>query len=220
MFKIETHLHTTEASPCSQVDAAEMVRLYAEAGYKTVIITDHFKQKYLDAFGCDTWSDAVDRFFLGYRNAKAAGEKLGVNVIIGAEFELGNIPNHYLTYGITPEIVKKNPEIANLPAEEFYRYMHENGVFVVQAHPYRDCGSFPTPDCVDGFEIYNSNPRHTDFSEKSEATAREHKLFVTAGSDAHRLNDYAMSGMISKKEIKTAEEFVAFVKSGEGELIR
>ncbi|MBQ8003571.1 MAG: PHP domain-containing protein [Oscillospiraceae bacterium] len=220
MFKTETHLHTSEASPCSHVDAAEMVRLYHEAGYKTVIITDHLKQKYLDAFEESSWEKAVERFFLGYRNAKEAGDKLGVNVLMGAEFELGKIPNHYLVYGITPEILVANPNIYNVTAKEFYEVMKRNGVFVVQAHPYRDGGSFPTPDCADGFEIYNSNPRHTDFSEKSEATAKEHNLYVTAGSDAHRLNDYGISGMLSENEIKTIEEFIELVKSGKGQLIR
>lgn len=220
MFKIEPHLHTAESSRCSKVEAAEMVRLYAEAGYKTVIITDHMKENYFVRSESDTWDEQVDRLFLGYHNAAAVAEKYGVNVLLGVEFELGKIPNHYLTYGITEELVRANPDICSLSAQDFYRLMKENDVFVIQAHPNRDHGSFPTPDAADGFEIYNSNPRHDDYSEKSEADAKEYNLLVTAGSDAHRLDDFALSGMLSENEIKTIEDFINLVKSGKGELIR
>lgn len=220
MFKIETHLHTAESSRCGKVEAAEMVRLYAEAGYKTVIVTDHMKSNYFRTSEDDTWEDEVDRLLLGYRNAAAVAEKYGVNVIMGVEFELGKIPNHYLTYGITEELMKANPDICNMTAQDFYRLMNDNGVFVIQAHPNRDNASFPTPDAADGFEIYNSNPRHDDYSEKSEADAKKYNMLVTSGSDAHRLDDLALGGMLSEKEIKTTEDFVALVRSGKGELIR
>ncbi len=32
MYKYETHAHTSEVSGCSNVEAQELVRLYAEAG--------------------------------------------------------------------------------------------------------------------------------------------------------------------------------------------
>ena len=35
MFKTETHLHTSEISPCGKISAKEMVKRYHEAGYKT-----------------------------------------------------------------------------------------------------------------------------------------------------------------------------------------
>ena len=42
MYKIETHAHTMETSPCGRVGAAEMMALYKEKGYSCVIITDHY----------------------------------------------------------------------------------------------------------------------------------------------------------------------------------
>ncbi len=220
MYKIETHLHTAESSPCSKLTAAEMVELYHKAGYKTVIVTDHFIQKYLDGYDSECWQNAVDRFFLGYRNAKEKGDEIGVNVILSAEIHLSTVPGDYLVYGITPEILYNYPDICKVTHKEFYKIMHENGVLVVQAHPRRDGGAYSDYSCIDGFEIHNSSPRHENHTDLAEAQAKEHNLYMTAGSDAHRLDDYALSGMISETEIKTIDEFVELVKSGRGQLIR
>lgn len=220
MYKIETHLHTAESSPCSKLSAAEMIELYHKAGYRTVIVTDHFIQKYLDGYDSECWQKAVDRFFLGYRNAKIAGDKLGVNVIIGAEIHLQNVPGDYLLYGITPEILYKYPDICKMTHREFYRAMHSEKVLVVQAHPRRDGGTYSDFSCVDGLEVHNSNPRHEDYNEEIMAQAQEHNLYRTAGSDAHRLDDYGLSGMLSETEIKTMDEFIELVRSGKGQLIR
>ena len=76
------------------------------------------------------------------------------------------------------------------------------------------------PELVDAIEVYNSNPRHEDHSELSEALAREHNLPVSAGSDAHRDEDVARTGIMTEFEIKTAEDFIRAVKSGEIEIIR
>ena len=220
MYKTETHLHTAESSPCSKLSAEEMLELYYKAGYKTVIVTDHFIQKYLDRYNSTCWQNAVERFFLGYRNAKAAGDKLGVNVIPGAEIHLTNVPGDYLLYGVTQEILCKYPDICKMTHAEFYRTMRGEGVLVVQAHPRRDGGTYSDFDCVDGLEVFNSNPRHDDRNELAQAQADEHKLYKTAGSDAHRLEDYALSGMESENEIKTIEDFIALVKSEKGQLIK
>ena len=90
----------------------------------------------------------------------------------------------------------------------------------MQAHPFRDEVCFPTADSVDAFEVYNSNPRHIDFSEKAEKCAQENGLYKLGGSDAHRTEDIGLSGILTETEIKTAEDFIAIVKSGKAEIIR
>ena len=40
-MKLDLHVHTSEVSGCGKVPAAEMVRLYHEAGYDAIVITDH-----------------------------------------------------------------------------------------------------------------------------------------------------------------------------------
>ena len=75
-------------------------------------------------------------------------------------------------------------------------------------------------NCVDGLEVHNSNPRHDDHEEITMAQALEHNLYQTGGSDAHRLDDYGLGGMISDTEIKTIDEFIELVKSRKAQLIK
>ena len=40
-MKIDVHVHTSEVSGCGQLPGAEMARLYKQAGYDAIVITDH-----------------------------------------------------------------------------------------------------------------------------------------------------------------------------------
>ena len=104
--------------------------------------------------------------------------------------------------------------------EKFSEIAHREGLFIVQAHPYRDGKCFPTPEYVDAIEVYNSNPRHEDNSEKSELLAHSLSLPVSAGSDAHREEDVAKSGIETELEIKTSLDFITAVKEGKLTVIR
>jgi histidinol phosphatase-like PHP family hydrolase len=67
--------------------------------------------------------------------------------------------------------------------------------------------------------VRNSNPRHEDFSEKSEAVAKEYSLAMTGGSDAHRDEDVAGSGIETEERIETAEQFIRLMKEGKAKVI-
>jgi len=104
--------------------------------------------------------------------------------------------------------------------EEFYKIAKEHNVLVIQAHPFRDGICFPTKECVDGFEVFNSNPRHQDFSEKSKKCAIENDLYMIAGSDSHRIEDLGKSGILSDCEITSEEGFINLVKSGKFKILK
>ena len=220
MFKTETHIHTAEVSICSHKKAREMARIYKERGYSTICITDHFQGNTLDSYGDIPWQEKMSIFLGGYYRAKTEGEKIGINVLAGAELCFPGNPNHYLAYGITKQFLDANPNINKTSIEYFSEVAHKAGIFIIQAHPYRDGKCFPTPEYIDGIEIYNSNPRHEDNSVQSEKIAIEHNLFVSAGSDAHRDEDIALSGIETEFEIKTVEDFIKAIKSGDAKIIK
>lgn len=212
MFKTETHLHTAEVSTCSKIRAKEMIRRYHDAGYSTVFVSDHFQTNTLDSLGDIPWCDKVAIFLSGYYKAKVEGEKIGMNVLPAAEICFSDASNHYIVYGVTKELLVRYPNIHKLTVKEFSNIAKENGLFVVQAHPHRDGSCFPTPEYIDAIEVYNSNPRHEDYSELSEKIAAEYNIPVSSGSDAHREEDIARGGIITEFEIKTVEDFIAAVK--------
>jgi len=220
MYKTETHLHVSEISPCAKIKASEMVKLYHEAGYNTIFVSDHFKQDFFDALGDIPWQDKITVFLSGFYKARTAGKKCGINVLMSAEISFAESPNHYLVYGITEDFLKAYPDLCKMTAEEFYPIAKRHNVFVVQAHPYRDGICYPTPECTDAIEVYNSNPRHQDFSDKSQKCAKENDLYVISGSDAHRPEDIGKSGIISECEIKSAQDFISFVKNGNIKIIK
>lgn len=220
MYKIETHLHVSEVSPCGKLTAAEMMKLYSEAGYSTVFVSDHFKKVYFDRLGDIPWKEKTKCFLSGYQKAKRAGKKYGITVLPAAELAFEGIPNHYLVYGITKKFLDAYPNLYEKSVAEFYEIAKRHGLTVIQAHPYRDNSNYPTPEYVDGIEIYNSNPRHNDNSEKTEKLCEGRNLLITAGSDAHRVEDVGKAGLLSETPINTVEEFILLLKNGSAQIIR
>lgn len=220
MFKTETHIHTAEVSPCSHIRAVAMVRKYASEGYSTVCITDHFQGNTLDALGDIPWADKMAIFLAGYYRAKREGDKLGINVIMGAEFCFSDSSNHFVAYGISKAFLDAYPELHKMTVKEFSVIAKEHGVFLVQAHPYRDGKCFPMTEYVDAIELYNSNPRHDNKTELAETLVKEIDIPVSAGSDTHRDEDVALSGIMTETEIKTAEDLIDCIKNRKVKLIR
>ena len=219
MFKTETHLHTAEVSRCGKLHAYEMIRAYKEAGYSTVFVSDHFQANTLDTLGDIPWEEKMAIFLSGYYYAKFEGDRIGVCVLPAAELCFAGDPNHYLLYGVTKAFLDENPELHTYGIERLYSLAKEKGLLVVQAHPHRDGVCYPRPDTVDGFEVYNSNPRHNDESDRSFMICAAHGLLMIGGSDAHREEDIGGSGVLSKEKIESAEQFIRLVREGKCEVI-
>lgn len=220
MFKTETHLHTSEVSRCGKLSSTQMIKQYNEAGYKTVIVTDHFQSNVLDTLGDISWEDKVTIFLSGYYRAKNAAEKFDMHVLLGAEFCFAGQPNHYLAYGITKEFLCKYPDLHRMSIEEFYPIAKAAGIYMIQAHPYRDDNCHPTPEYADAVEVYNGNPRHNDYNDRAEAYALENNFPITSGSDAHQQPDVATGGIITEQPITTIEEYIAAVEERKVQLIK
>lgn len=86
-YPFEMHFHTDEVSPCGNVPAAEAAAAYRREGYAGVVVTDHYAAYNFARFPGD-WDTKVDAYLAGYRAAKAAGEPLGLTVLLGLELRL------------------------------------------------------------------------------------------------------------------------------------
>ncbi|MBQ4528542.1 MAG: transposase [Clostridia bacterium] len=212
MYKTETHLHTAETSDCGHIKAKDMVELYHEAGYKTLFITDHLISWFFDGLKNMSWEEKVERFMSGYTEAKKAGDSLGMNVILSAEYRFKDCPNDYLVYGIDRDFLLKFPDVTNMTPGEFYNATRDDNIFIVQAHPCRDHVCYPTPEFVDAIEAVNTNPRHDNFTDESYEIAQKHNLPVTGGSDSHVFDDVALCAVVTEHEIKTASDYIELLK--------
>lgn len=213
-FKYDTHVHTSETSPCGKVPGAEMVRLYSEAGYSGVVITDHFIKQIFDFQLFKSWESKIDAYLKGYKAAVEAGEKCGLDIILGIELTFPENRNDYLIFGIDEQFLKENRELYKLGLEGFRKLTADSGILIFQAHPFRPFMTPAAPGLIDGVEVYNGNVRHDPRNDLALAFAMENGLKISSGSDAHRVGDQARGGIILPHRITDSKELVQAFNEG------
>ncbi len=220
LYLYETHLHTSEASACSIRTGAEHVRVYKEAGYSGIIVTDHFFNGNTAIPRDLPWENRVELFCKGYENAKLEGDRIGLSVFFG--WEANYRGTEFLIYGLDKEWIKNHPEMMNWSVEEQYHHIHEAGGYVVHAHPFRIREYIRKirlyPEHVDAVEVYNSGNGNIEFDKKAVAYAKEHDLPGLSGTDAHGF-DKGLNGMGFKKSLNSIEDFIEAVKAEDYSLI-
>jgi predicted metal-dependent phosphoesterase TrpH len=218
IYKTDTHMHTAESSECSEVAAEELVRLYHQQGYKTLIITPHYNSVYLRRVS-DDWNERINYMFVGYNKAKALGDTLGVNVLYGIELTLRSTSSDYLIYGITPEFLKENHDLYDYSLEQLIFMCRENDFLIVQAHPFRSGNELVPPMYKMPIEVYNGNYYLDPRNDMAKAYAEKHGLIGISGSDFHFPQELGRGGIITKHEIKTIDHFIDTVLCNNFEII-
>lgn len=216
MFLIDTHVHTSEVSPCGKMGARETVERYAAAGYGALVITDHYHAGYFGQFEGLRWEEQVARYLVGYRAARECGEALGVAVLLGAElrFSYTSSPNDYLVYGIDEAFLLEHPRLYDCPAAEVAGLLHERGGLLFQAHPYRPGLTREHLEYLDGVEVYNGNPRHDSHNDRAAALAERFGLRAISGSDCHQAEDVARGGLRLDRPVTDNAAWIEVLRSG------
>ncbi len=209
MFKTEAHLHTYPISSCAQLTPVEQVRLFKEAGYDTIIVSDHFSPHHFKKLGEHlTFAEKVDKLCDAYLEAKAEGDRIGLTVLFSVELSFHK--NHYLLYGVTREFLKLREDIFDIDIDELYAHLKAHGITIIQAHSHRAEKCVPHPHHVDGFEL-NFNLRKDNYNERTLQVAKDYDLPLTIGSDAHRPEDVGVSATLSEEKITSVEQYLELV---------
>lgn len=214
-MKIDLHVHTSEVSGCGKVPAAEMARLYREAGYDAIVITDHLIAGKNAEIPMD---ERVNWYLSGYRAAKAEGERLGLTVMLGAELRFDCGHEDYLLYGITEADIApimRDLDGGMLPGD-FYRRIRESGrMALIQAHPFRPELRQAPLDELDGIEVYNGHPEHDSHNDLAMARAMQggEGFIKTSGSDAHKVHHVGRGGMIVDEPIADSVQLARWLKA-------
>lgn len=223
MYKYEMHAHTNAVSRCGLSTPEEMVTAYANAGYAGIVFTDHFIHGHTAVSKDLPWNERMLAYFTPYENAKALGKKLGISVFIGIEHAYGN-GKEVLVYGdLTADAFIKKPEVATMDIYEFLDFCHQNGWFVVHAHPFRvrdyiNLSIPPVTKGVDGIEVYN-HCNKPDENAKALELCDQTGLIKVSGSDTHSDTLCGNAGLAFDKKITTPKALVKALKSGKGRLI-
>ena len=221
MYQIEMHLHTSHSSPCGKEDAATIARLYAQAGFAGIAVTDHFFN-----YTCSPWSwnipfpEFFPIFTEGYRQLQEAAQPYGLKIYRGAEVRFNTSSDDYLLYNYPDELLQDPEAIFNMGLEKFYGMCKECGAILVQAHPFRGKCVPADPRFIDGAEVYNLKARGDSHNDLALKFAAENPHFIRlSGSDFHHAEDTGRGGIITSTLPENDAELALLLRSGNYTLI-
>ena len=200
----DLHVHTSESSGCGKVCAADVVERYIGLGYDGICITDHMNNHNAKKYG-NTYEEKAEAFLKGYRAAKAAaGDRL--TVILGMEIRFADYDNDYLIFGLTEDFVMNHDMLGFAELEEFRPFADENGLCVIQAHPFRKNMCIVSPRLLDGMEVYNGHGGHDSRNEIAYRWAEKYDLRMTSASDFHRETGMEPGGVYFDRKPKDSND--------------
>lgn len=213
-YLYETHFHTADVSPCGNVSAADGVKLYKEAGYSGIMVTDHFSTEYLkNDYNATTWKRGIEYFLRGYYAAKKF-ETDDFSVMLGLEARFPDSFNDYVVFGVDEKFLFENEWFTDLNIKKFKKLAEKNSLLVIQAHPFRTRMTVNDERYIDGIEVFNGNRRHDSSNEIAEAWAKRFGLIVSSGSDFHETEDLARGGIYSDEAVRDSKALRSVILSG------
>ena len=214
-YLFEMHLHTDEVSRCASIPAKQIAELYLTTDYNGIVVTDQMNSSAFskEPYKSATWDEKVDHFLEGYKILKEELKDKMV-VLLGMEINFYESDNDYLVYGVTEEFLRNNGDLMAYSPEDFSALAKKNGLLFLQAHPFRRGLTVENWEILDGYEVFNGNPRHYSSNPIAEAWAKFHnKDIVVAGSDFHEIEDLAHGGVYFNNEIKTNDDLLRELKA-------
>lgn len=210
-YKTELHLHTSPASSCSEIPPELAVEIYAKLGYHSIVVGNHFfpGMRFLE-----NKKQCVDAYLADYDLAVKAGEKYGINVILGCEIRFTENANDYLLFGINREFLNFAYDSLDMGIEAFSKQFRGEERLLIQAHPFRNGMTEVAPEYLDGIESFNMHPNHNSRVALASKYAKTHNLIETAGTDFHHLGHEGMAALLTETEVKTSRDIVDVLRSG------
>ena len=219
-MKIDLHVHTMEVSRCGKIAAQDIVKMYKEAGYDAICITNHFSTVTVNWLAKQGKFDFVKAFDEGYELARQYGKEIGLRVFKGYELRCNENDNDFLAYKMPKYLLDNYEKLLALPMKDFLTVLRDNGVKLYQAHPFRNGIKIVDPGLLDGIEVYNGHVGHNSRNPMAHAWADLHThLRQISGSDCHETYQLARGGIITDWDVKNEDELLACLDSGEYTLI-
>lgn len=216
LLLIDAHIHTSGISKCSRRSPAAIIAQCIVDGTDGIVLTNHCDIHYTDGIGYRRWCELYND---EYKLTKSLGDKYGIKVFYGIEVNTTTVPNvHYLIYGITPGMLLTSPELYNLPQKELFGYCTDNGLTLIQAHPYRN-GTVPQdPRYMHGVEI-NCHPLYKTTEETRVCEfARDNRLKLTCGSDFHGDTYKPKCGIYIPQSINDEQSLGRYIRNTQAKL--
>ncbi len=215
-YLFEMHTHTKEVSTCAVAYAEDLIKSYADSEYKGFVLTNHINPSTFERVGLEnaSWDAKIDHFMKGFDAVKkAAGDRFVV--LLGFELNFYNTTNDYLVYGATEEFLRSHGDLMAMTPKQVSNLCRKNGLLFIQAHPFRRGMRVVDWNILDGYEVFNGNPRHNSNNDIAEIWAKKHnKSIVVSGSDFHEIEDACAGGIYFNNPINNNDDLIRELKSG------
>lgn len=209
-YKTELHAHSLPVSGCSHVSADKMVELYAKMGCDSIVLTNHL---YGEKWMAGDAKEKANEYLEDYRVAKAAGERLGVNVILGVEIRFTENKNDYLVYGVSEEDIPVFIGYLDKGIDIFYKECKTEKNLILQAHPFRSGMILADPHSIDGIETFNLHPNHNSRIGIASRYARENEFVISGGTDFHEADHRALCLARTESKLQNSYEVAELLRS-------
>ena len=210
-YRLELHAHSSPASGCSEVPADELVRVFKEAGYDGIAVTNHFIAE-AERFGDK--AVATERFKKDLYLAKETGDKLGIKVYAGAELRFHNhSDNDYLFFGYTLDELPDIFDYLNTDLETFVKEYKKESSLLIQAHPFRNNMIRMDSALLDAIEAFNVHQNHNSRVAVAAKYAAAEGKIMTVGSDYHHPGFDGISATRTKVLPKDEAELISIIKN-------
>ena len=216
-FKTELHAHCSEVSPCADMSATEVVDRYIQAGYTSLVLTNHLTSPILCGRG-ETWDEAID-FFLAPIETMRTHAKDRLHILLGAEIRFDGHGNDYLLFGLTEAFLRSHPNMQQMRLKDFISVAREHDILVIQAHPFRNGMRIINPTDIDGYEVFNGHPGHDSRNQWADRWAHERGLLRTSGSDFHHPHSVESGGILTDEPITDIQQLVKILRTGDCTLL-
>ncbi len=202
-MRVDLHIHSKYSKDCA-LEPVDILRAAAERGLDAIAITDH---------------GTIGGGIAASKLAEEGG--IRIKVIQGAEYRTDK--GEIIGYGLSEEIREKN-------FLDVVGAIKDQGGFVVAPHPFDSIRPYSIRldeevlRALDAVEVFNARCLLSAFNDRAMKFAVEHGLAMTAGSDAHYLQEIGRAGLVvdslefSQKGLKGAKIFGE--KSSPMELLR
>lgn len=210
-YRLELHAHSSPASGCSEVPADELVRVFKEAGYDGIALTNHFIAN-SDYTGSK--ENTIEMFKKDIYLAQETGDKLGIKVYAGAELRFHNHSNNdYLFFGYTLDELPDIFDYLNTDLETFVKEYKKESSLLIQAHPFRNDMIRMNSDLLDAIEAFNVHQNHNSRVAVAAKYAAAEGKIMTVGSDYHHPGFEGISATRTKVLPKDESELISIIKN-------
>lgn len=211
-YLTELHAHTATVSPCADMQPEDTAQRYIDAGYTTVVVTDHYCDYVIDPVE-GGWEDKIRHYVSGYKKMKEyAKDKL--HILLGCELRFLQNHNDYLVFGMDEDFLLNHPNLHQMKLRTFSELARANGLLVVQAHPFRNGMTVMPPKYLDGVEVFNGHPHHDSRNDLANTWAKRYGLIRTSGSDFHHPHSVEAGGIITDVPVTSMGQLVQILRSG------